>query len=235
MTLPWTQRPLTPLDLPVGPCAWRLTMLPEHAAYLADRTSLYVAMPEDDDAALAAASPHLCDVPLMLGVAEPEFARQLPAVIARRLDAAGRERVELLLLRVTEPAELKSGGLLQVVFDLRERGVIGELALATDDVLAAEWLALNTAARAIVLPWSSTDQSARYRAIGAAREYGMACLALTDDDHAFHLGTADIVLPVLDRPIDADAMSAHAIEASWQAYRESHAAPPPLPRSRPPE
>jgi hypothetical protein len=226
------------VNLP-GRCAWRITMLPEHRAYLLDHPGLLVAWPEDGDDLLAAAR-ELPDLPVMLCVAEPTFARQLSAELESRLAALGRPTIEVLTLQVKDPAELKSGGLLQTLFAMREAGRVRHIGLATHDVLAAEWLALNTAARVLQLPWSQADQSARYRAVPAAIDYGMTCIALQPTaprDTPYALAAGSLVHPLLDRPIDADTtpLTAEAMEESWRDYQQTHAPPPPLPRSRPPE
>ncbi len=234
----WTLRTLAPTDVPVGPCAWRIALLPHHAAYLRGHPSLVVAGPDDDDDLLAAAAPHLRDLPVMLVVEEPPFARQFADRIAARMALLGRAAIDVLTLRVEDPAELKSGHLLQTLGAVRDAGRCRHLGLATDDVRSAEWLALNTTARVLVLPWSHHDQSARYRALSTAADYGMACVALSPDHHLpFALGVAHLVLPLLDRPLPPDAhpLPAADIDAAWQTYQSTHSAPAPLPRSRPPE
>lgn len=237
--LQWTTRPLSPaVDVPVGPCAWRVTMLPRHAAYVQSHPSLVVVGPDDPLDVLAAAATHVGDLPVMLVMPEPPFARQFAPAIESRMTALRREHVDILGLHVTDPAELKGGSLLQTLHAMRDNGRAGHLALATDDVLAGEWLATNTAVRVLQLPWSETEQSARYRALPAAREHGMACVTLAADQTQapFLLGGTDLVLPVLDGPLPDDVvpLSPEAMDASWSHYQQTHAPPPPLPRSRPP-
>ncbi|MEX0744190.1 MAG: hypothetical protein WD118_01200, partial [Phycisphaeraceae bacterium] len=135
MSSNWPTRTLAPTDLVVGPCAWRISMLVDHADHVRPRPSLIVVSPEDDDDVLTAAAPKLGDLPVLLVVPEPSFARRLPASIEKRMEALGRERIETLMLQVDEVTELKSGGLLQTLFNLRDRGAVAHLGLASDDPL----------------------------------------------------------------------------------------------------
>ncbi|MEX0744339.1 MAG: hypothetical protein WD118_01950, partial [Phycisphaeraceae bacterium] len=237
----WTTRLLAPTDISVGPCAWRITMLAgEHADYVHAHPSLIVAAPDDDDAVLAAAAPRLAALPVLLGVAEPTFARRFAGQIEQRMQALGRSRVEALVLHVDDPQELKSGGLLQTMFNLRQAGVVDQLGLASGDPLAVEWLAVNTAVRLLGVPYGMNDQAVRYRALAQATAYGMAAVALgaPPDEAAtrFALAESRRVLPVLDRPLPADLepMSDDEVAAAWDAYRTEHDEPAPLPRGRPP-
>ncbi|MEX0653157.1 MAG: hypothetical protein WD534_07825 [Phycisphaeraceae bacterium] len=252
----WPTRTLAPTDLVVGPCAWRITLLADdrQAGYVREHPSLVVVMPEDDDAVLEAAAPHVAGLPVLLIVAEPSFARRLPGQIEQRMAALGRSHVEALMLRVDEPTELKSGGLLQTLFGLRDRGAVDHLGLASHDPLAVEWLAGNTAVRLLGLPYSLADQTVRWRALARAAEYGMATISLTPPpeppgppesppprpvDEAglrFALAEAGRVLPLLDRPLPEPwaPMPAGQAEAAWDDYRARHDEPAPLPRGRPP-
>ncbi len=244
----WLQRTLSPTGIHVGPCAWRASMVANaDAEYVVQRPSLVVVDPEDEPALLGRIASRLRDwpaprPPIMLTVPEPAFARQLRDAVLRRIGQLGVERVEALTLRVEDPQELKGGGTLQTLFDLRSQGVVGEIGLAHCDVRAAEWLAIHSAARVLVVDYSIENQAARYRLIGTAREYGMALVALhqpADDPVAvrFALGESQRILPVMDRalPPELQPMGRDEIESCWQSYCATHLAPEPLPRSAPPE
>ncbi len=211
------------------------------ANHIADRPSLLVVTPEDDDALLAAAKPRLNGQPVLLIVSEPEFARRLEGGIRQRAAALGVNRVAAVALMVDDPADLKGGGMLQVLFDLRQAGFCDHLGLAQPDARHAEWLAQNTAVRLLLTDYSLTNQQAAYRALPAAAEAGMACLALNppgEDEAAlrFAMGSADRVLAVMDRPVPTNLtpMSADELEDCWERYKMEHEPPAPLLRSQPP-
>ena len=237
----WTQRKLDHTDIPVGPCAWRLPMLagPDRD-YVQAHPSLIVIDPTDSNDTLEQAGPHTAGLPVLLGIQEPAFARQLRDHILQKLSTLGRDRVDALVLHVDDPAEIKSGGMLQTMFELRDAGVVGSLGLAHPDAHVAEWLSSNAAIRLLGLGYSHADQSAAYRAIRSAHEYGMAAYALTSpsDDKAirFALAQSQQVLPVLDRPIPngLTPMSEAELAHAWQTYADRHPPPPPLKRGRPP-
>lgn len=244
----WPQRTLSPTGIRVGPCAWRVSMLANaEAGYVVQRPSLVMVDPEDGPELLGRAASRLRDwpaprPPIMLTVSEPPFARQLRDAVLQRIDQLGVDRVDVLTLRVEDPQELKGGGMLQTLFNLRSQGVVAEIGLAHGDVRAAEWLAIHSAARVLVVDYSIENQAARYRLIDTAREYGMALVALrqpTDGPAAlrFALGQWQCVLPVMDRalPPGLQPMGRDEIEACWQSYCATHPAPEPLPRSTPPE
>src|SRR5262249_49827605 len=150
--------------------------------------------------------PRLGDLPVLLNLREPPFARRLPEAIAARLAALGRPRVDILALWVEDVADLKGGVMLQMLRRLREQGVVGHIGLGHADIRNVEWLALHPPARALVMPFSLAEQDARFRAIGKAEEYGMARIAAAPpgidvDAMRFALGAHDLALPVLDVPI----------------------------------
>lgn len=239
--IPWTQRTWPHTDITVGPCAWRLPMLagPDRG-YVRSHPSLIVIDPADDDGLLKQAGQHLGALPVLLGVAEPAFARQLQAAIAHRLDGLERQRVDALVLHVEDPAEIKSGGLLQTLFALRDAGVIGCVGLAHPGADVAEWLSMNTAVRLLGVNYSLDNLSARHRALLSASEYGMSAYALNcpRDDRAvrFVLAQSGRILPVLDRPIPAGltAMPPDEAEAIWLNDQRKNPPPPPLKRGMPP-
>lgn len=238
---PWTQRTLPHTGITVGPCAWRLTMLagPDRT-YVQSHPSLIVADPADDDAMLEQAGPHLGTLPMLLGIAEPAFARQLEAAITQRMQRLNKQRVEAVVLHVGDPAEIKSGGMLQTLFALRDAGVIGCVGLAHPDATVAEWLSMNAAVRLLGVRYSLDDPAARHRALTSAEEYGMSAYTLNsprgDGAMRFSLAESPRVLPVLDRPIPAGlmAMPADEVEAIWQANQQKTPPPPPLKRGIPP-
>jgi len=243
MTAPWPQDPLGATGIVCGPWAWTLgAVLGPDADRVAERPSLVVVGPGDEDAALERAAAALADWPVLLVVDEPAFARRLRPGIEQRLAALCRERVEALMMRVDEPPELKSGSMLQTLFELRDTGRVGAIGLAHDEARSAEWLATQTAARLLGVNYGLHEQSARYRALGAAAEHGMAPVGLRPPDPGdreavrFALGEAARVLPVLSCPPPADLspMRESEVASAWSAWRAAHPEPEPLPRGRPP-
>lgn len=241
-SIDWTTRTLPHTDITVGPCAWRLSMLAgTDTDYVKAHPSLVVVDPLDDDAMLALAGAKIEGLPVLLGVTETAFARQLEGKILDRMQMLGRERIDALVLHVDDPAEVKGGGMLQTVYTLRERGVVGSVGLAHRDPRAVEWLAANTAVRLLGVSYSLEDQSAGYRALPAAADYGMSGYVLDsprgEGAIRFALAQAKCVLPVLDRPIPSDLMpmAKDQAEAIWNDYKQSHPPPPLLKRGLPPE
>lgn len=238
---PWPQRNLPHTDITVGPCAWRLPMLAgSDRDYVRSHPSLIVVDPTDADAVLEQAAPHIEGLPLLLGIAEPAFARQLEPTITRRMQQLNRQHVDALVLHVDDPAEIKSGGMLQTLFAMRDAGVIGCVGLAHPDAAVAEWLSMNAAVRLLGVNYSLDDLAARHRALPSAEEYGMSAYALNSpkDDRAMRFALAENrrVLPVLDRPVPAEftAMSGGEVEAIWRADQQKTPPPPPLKRGMPP-
>jgi hypothetical protein len=237
----------------------------DHETYLAGRPSLVVIDPDSDPQSLTAYQPVLSRLrlrlrsdgaqrpdpqdipwPVLVGLREPDFVRRLPGRVKDRLEALSLPRVEVLALWIEDPQDLKGGGLLQALFDLRDTGVTRYIGLVCRDAPAAEWLAMNSAVRVLGVPFHLSDQSARYRALPTAAEHGMACLALgraaattaEGDEQAIRhaLGDSARALPVLDAPIPAglQPMTGQELDQCWETYRASHDEPPPLPRGRPP-
>ncbi len=247
--IPWSQHPFSPLSFNVGLCAWRITMLPACADYINVRPSLIVATPEDDDETLRAAAPFLKSLPIMVGFHEPPFSRSVRGLVEKKLAALGRQRIDVLTMWIDLTADLKGGGMLQAMRALRDEGLIGEIGLAHGDAREIEWIAQRTGARLLVLPYSLGDQTARFRAIDTAHEYGMACLAVGSINEVtkpiphdtaslrFALAEHSRALPLLSEPLpdDITALNAEQVEDAWRSYRETHAEPAPLARSTPPE
>jgi hypothetical protein len=242
----WTTGPLPHTAITVGPCAWHVTMLLEHWDYVRSRPSLVV-VPADmeGDALRAAADPlHELRWPVLVGMTEPRFTRRLASMALARLAALGLHGAEVLALQVDDPAELKAGGALQALFELRNEGIINHLGLIHADPRMAQWLAINTPARAILTGYGLHDMHARHRALPAAAEHGMDCLSASlFGGHAsldalrFAWAERSRCLPVLRQPIPDDLvpMTEDEVESHWQAWQASHPAPTPLPRSTPPE
>ncbi len=239
----WTQRTLPHTDITIGPCAWRLSMLTgEHAEYVAAHPSLVVVSPEDDNDVLTDSASRIDKHPVLLVIAEPTFARRFEPEVLRRMELLGLQRVDALVLRVEDPAEVKSGGILQTMFSLREQDVVGSLGLAHEDPRAAEWLAMHSAVRLMGVNYSLADQSARHRALGQVQAHGMSAFTISSPDVTdleavrFALGDAGRVLPVLDRPIPNGVMpmTADQVDQAWQGYQKSAPPPPPLERGLPP-
>lgn len=237
----WPQRTLPHTEITVGPCAWRLPMLVGlNRDYVRSHPSLIVTGPPDDDAVLEQAAQHVDGLPLLLGICEPTFTRQLEAAITSRLDRLHKQRVDAVVLHVDDPSEIKSGGMLQTLFAMRDAGVIGCVGLAHPDAAVAEWLSMNAAVRLLGVKYSLDGLAARHRALPSAEEYGMSAYALSSPhgDRAMRFALAEChrVLPVLDRPIPAGlmAMSADEVEAVWRADQQKTPPPPPLKRGMPP-
>ncbi len=238
----WTTRKLANCEITVGLCAWRLSMLAgEDAEYVKSHPSLIVVDPADEDALLASVGRESGDLPVLLGIAEPAFSRQLEGEILRRMALLGRQRVDALVLHVEDPAEVKSGGMLQTLFTLREKAVTGVLGLAHPDGRAAEWLSQNAAVRLLGVNYSLEDQSAAFRTLDSAREYGMDTFGLVCPESVeairFALAEHERMLAVLDRPIPAglEPMTEKEREQAWNNYKLSHSEPAKLPRGLPPE
>ena len=241
--LPWTKRIWPNTNIPVGPCAWRAKMLVgEHVDYIQTHPSLIVVDPSDDVALLERAGKRLKNLPILLGFSEPAFARQLEGHVMQRIASLGLERVDALVLHVDDPAEVKSGGMLQTLFALRDRGLAGTLGLAHSDARAVEWLAMNSAVRLMGVNYALAEQAVRHRALEQIQAYGMSAYALTspaaNDIEAlrFGLSEASSVLPVLDQPIPAGLtpMSRDAFDQAWQRFQQSAPPPKPLERGKPP-
>lgn len=237
----WQTRKLQHTDIDVGPCAWRLPMLAgEDRDYVLAHPSLIVVDPTDRDELLQQVGPASADLPIMLGIQEPAFARHLRDLITRRMELLGRDTLDALVLHVDDPAEIKSGGMLQTMFDLRDQGIVASLGLAHPDANVAEWLSMNAAVRLVGVAYGLADQSADHRAIKSIASYGMSAFALDgpQDDPAirFALARTDRILPVLDRPVPAGLtpMTSEQASQAWEAYAAEHPCPPPLPRGRPP-
>jgi hypothetical protein len=237
----WTSRKLDHTHIDVGPCAWRLPMLagPERD-YVKTHPSLIVVDPSDGDGLLEQAGPHTDGLPVLLGIAEPAFARQLESAVMQRLSLMSRDSIDALVLHVQDPAEIKSGGMLQTMFSLRDRGVVGCLGLAHADPNVAEWLSINAAVRLLGVSYSLEDPSARHRALPSAAEYGMSAFSLRcpmdDSGLRFALAEARRVLPVMDRPIPTEVtpMPSDQADRAWDDYRQGHPPPPALERGKPP-
>lgn len=256
-TTHWTTRNLEPIDITVGPWAWdaRLLLHDDSLPIIAKCPSLVCIRQDETDETLARMGKILQGLPkhaVMLGVREPEFTRQLPALVRRRLALLGRPVLDVLMLGVEgEAADLKTGSSLQVLFDLRTQGLVRWLGLAHEDVRALEWMARHTPVRVLQVPHHLQDQSAQYRLLETAQEYGMVCVAqpcpeLQVDQHESHfkawrfsLAMAVKVLPLccnlalcrLESPLAP--MSAEELALAWADYTSAHQAPAPLPRGRP--
>lgn len=253
----WPQRTVQPLGLVVGPCAWRASILAgstetdrdQAVAYLLAHPSLVLVEPEDDASIMQQTARIVHQMPVMLCMNEPDFARRMESQVLARIASLQCEKVAGVILRVEELSDLKSGGLLHALFSLREEGVIAHVGVAAQDARGAEWLSPQTAGRVLMLPYALADQSARYRALPLAADMEQLCIAsdpvpvsaqadgLDADALAFALGESNRVLPVLDRPLPTHwrAMNAAEVEDAWQVYQGQHPAPPRLPRSHAPE
>ncbi len=248
--MPWTKRQLAPTDIAVGSWAWDANLLLDPQSYptIAAHPSLLVIHHDVTDADLLRIGEQLQTMPahaVMLSVREPEFTRRLPGLIEQKMKSLGRSVIDVLSLWVSdEPSSLKSGSSLQIVFDFRSRGLVRWLGLGHDDVRAVEWFAKHTPARVLQIPHHMDDLSAHYRAIAAAEEFGMACVAQpcshTDQAWRLALGHNNKVLPIcsdiglFERNPDGVGMNDDELAAAWSAYQATHTEPEPLPRGKPP-
>ncbi|GAB4192284.1 MAG: hypothetical protein Kow00105_06350 [Phycisphaeraceae bacterium] len=237
----WMQKVWSHTGITVGPCAWRITMLASSdRSYVRDHPSLIVSLPDDDESTLKQAEPHIGSLPVLVVIEEPPFARQLENAILDRLASLNRARVEALVLKIHDTAEIKSGSMVQTLYRLRDRGVIGCLGLAHDDANAVEWLSQNSAVRILGVDYSLKSQAIGYRALDSAQSHGMAVLSLAIPDNEqslrFALGESDRVLPLLDRPIPSGLtpMNAEELARQHESYRQRHPEPPALKRGLPP-
>ncbi|QDU72094.1 aldo-keto reductase family protein [Mucisphaera calidilacus] len=231
-------------DIHTGPCAWDHTLIRDQPQTLQQHPALVVfdqrrGASTDDAAAIATT---LNDHPLLLVLEEPDFARHLTKAIDDWHHALGRT-IDLIALHTHDITDLKAGGLLQPLTNARTNQTCRYYGFAADNANDAEWLAKNTAGRFLLTPFHRHDQSARYRAIPTAHEYGMAVIAEPHPDTeadpeaaAFALGHAHECLPIrlTPPPEDASPMTDEQREAAWTAWTRDNPPPPPLPRSRPP-
>lgn len=247
----WPRRTLEPLAIAVGPCAWSADGLNDRTlGHVAARPSLiYIDTgPAADAGSTPALAPALRalprrEFPIALALPEPVFVRRFADEVRRRLERLALDHAHALLIHVTEPTDLKAGGLIQEVSRLREAGAVGALGFVAPTALVAEWLALHTAGRLLVLPHSLDDQLVRHRAIPAAIEHGMAVLAAVTDSPptaqglSFALGCSPLPLPILRPPLDerVPPMNPDHLAEHWRSYSARRPAPPPLPRSGPPD
>jgi hypothetical protein len=196
--------------------------------------------PSDDDALLEQARPKMTGLAVILGIGEPAFARYFRDEVLRRTALLGMTRVDALMLHVDDPADIKSGGLLQAMHELQGEDRVLDLGLAHRDPRAVEWMAQHAAVRLLGVSYALADQAARYRALPRAAEYGMSAIALNcpGDDAAigFALAERGRVLPVMDRPIPEGLtpMPTDEAERAWAAYQKACPPPPPLERGLPP-
>ncbi len=248
--MPWTTRQLIPTDITVGPLAWDANLLlnPQATPIIAAHPSLIVVNHDVSDSDLQGMGERLQTLPnhaVMLSVREPEFTRRLPELVQQKIKCVGRSAIDILSLWVEdEPSSLKSGSSLQVLFDFRTRGLVHWLGLGHADVRAVEWFARHTPARVLQIPHHLDDMSAHYRAIAAADEFGMACVAQpsqhTDQTWRFALGYTDKVMPIctdiqlFERNTDCLGMNRDELATAWSAYTATNAEPEPLPRGKPP-
>jgi len=209
-------------------------------SYVQDHPSLIVSLPDDDASTLKQAEPHIGSLPVLVVIEEPPFARQLESVVMARLASLNRDRIDALVLKLHDTAGIKSGGMMQPLYALRDRGVVECLGLAHDEANSVEWLSQNSAVRILGVDYSLENQAAGYRALGSAHSHGMAVLSLAIPDNEqsirFALGESDRVLPVLDRPIPPELtpMSAEELTQYHTSYRQQHPEPPALKRGLPP-
>jgi hypothetical protein len=213
-----------------------------HAAHIEEHPSLIVidAARHDDDV-LRACAARAASCPIMLIEPEPVFVRRFRETIVQHLKKMKRDRIDVIALHVEEPADLKAGGLAQIMMRLREQRIVDHIGVCHGDVRSAEWLIENSGARVLGIRYGLAEQHAAYRTIPKATEYDMACLRLNPPkdgaDLRFALSDSARVLPLCDRPLPAGitVFSQDERETAWRHWQATHEPPPPLDRGRPPD
>ncbi len=195
-----------------------------------------------DDAARV--TKELTGLPVLVVLREPAFARYLTASIKDWLSALGRSSIDLVALELDEIRDLKAGGLVQPLVDARARGEIGAYGFVGETANDAEWLALNTSGRFVMTSYGLENQTAAYRALATASEYGMAVISESGPEGlqadpratAFALAQAAKALPIRTRllPAGIKPMSPEDCDEAWASYALKHPEPEKLPRGRPP-
>lgn len=246
MPMQWSQQALGDTGIETGPCAWSASLLEAHADEIHQQPSLVVfdersGMTPGNGAAL---TDRLQSLPVLVILREPSFARYLRANLIKWLEALGRDRIDLVGLEVDEIRDLKAGGLVQPLVDARARGQIGQFGFVGETANDAEWLALNSSGRFIITAYSLKEQAAGYRAMAAAREYGMAVIAEPESETSqqdprtsgFAIAQARHALSIRTRLLASsiEPMSEEDCELAWEAYSSEYPEPEKLPRGRPP-
>ncbi|MEQ9453216.1 MAG: hypothetical protein RLN76_01315 [Phycisphaeraceae bacterium] len=247
MTIQWTTRALGETGVEVGWCAWSSEALRQDPELITRCPSLVVFDERRGETPESAAELDgvVGHSPVLVIVEEPSFARYLSAGLDRWREALGRQRLDLVALSVDEIRDLKGGGLLQPLVDGRAAGKIGAIGFVGDTANDTEWLAMNTAGRFLITRFTLKDQSAWYRAIPTATEYGMTVIGEVADDvgedgglggAAFALGRSPQVLPMRATPLPSgvEPMDEAGLARAWAGYSATHAEPEKLPRGRPP-
>lgn len=231
-------------DIPIGRCAWDASLLADemHAEHVEEHPSLIVVdAARHDQATMQACATRATSCPMMLIEKEPVFVRHFRETILRHLDALRRSSIDVIAVHVEEPADLKAGGLMQTMMQLRDQGVVRHIGVCHGDARAAEWLVENAGARVLGTHYGLTNQHAAHRVIPKAAEYGMACIRLTptvnEDDLRFALMESNRVLPLCNQPIPVKItpFSQEERQSAWMTWQASHEPPLPLDRGRPPE
>ena len=100
-----------------------------------------------------------------------------------------------------EAVDLKGGHMPATLHALRDAGTIQAYGLAHDDPLAIEWIVQNIGARIALTRYDLHEQTARYRALPTAEEYGYLCMTMLarpdETSLRFALAESARALPIL--------------------------------------
>lgn len=185
------------------------------------------------------------DLPVVLAIHEPRFARQLPGIVAKALQQLGIEKLWGIAIRPDNAADFKSGRLLQTLLEYRQQGVIQHVGIFHEDVRTVEWAVENAGPHFIAFPFSVEMQDARYRLIGKAQEFQVGMFAFTPageegaESIGFLLGARDElgITPICgsSQDLQITSLSHEQLNSHWQAYQKTHQPPDELERAKPPE
>lgn len=232
----------------VSPIIWEMgeaDVLPEMIDLAIRRGADWFLLPSPLDPAIAPARGHLA-----VGVS-------LESVLARgnrleeRFTRLPGRCCRAVLLQGAIPGDLKGGRPFHRLQQLRDKGRFDLILIDAADAPDAEWFVEHTAAHGVCLPYDPAEQTARYRVLGKARDFGVAVLARGAASHderslAFRLGDADVAAAVEPLPLDAAAfdrclraaaapLSAEHRSALWAEFQRRVPEPPRPRGNHPPE
>ncbi len=245
------------LGFKVGPCAWDAALLfatPNTLPYIEKQDALWVVWAKDSPEQLSnigqkikalrkrTGNPH----PIMLMYEQPEFARQLKEQVKQAIKGLGLNTIDLLMMCVEDLIGIKAGRLIQSLRELASQGLTKQLGLFAQDPRWAQWLAINTAVRAIGTFFDLQNQDAKFQALQTIQDYSMVAFAFPKNKQtqsqipqlAFALGNRNLCVPVISQLNQANLpapMSQADIDQAWQDYQNNHPPVEPLPRGLPPQ
>ena len=193
---------------------------------------------------LAAVAPSLpADWSLVLSVSAEALTARAGNAVETRLTALGRERCAAVMLRDVSPDDLKAGRPFHRLARLRDAGRVELFFVDAPDHPTAEWMVEHSPAHAIALRFGIGDQTARYRTLPTAEEYGTGILSRRPtmlawqpprgfgaaDDIAFCLsqpGVSAVIEPLppdvagVERVVRAAQTAVDDAEQLWQAFQQ---------------